>query len=446
MPRAFGSGSHSVAAIASLVLPLALAGCRAEEEREAEPRPHVVFVLIDSLRADRVGWYGGGTGLTPFLDGLADTSSVFWNAYAPSSSTCPVIASLFTSRFPSQHRIETHKSRLDRSEFTLAELLRPAGYATALFSANPLLNVGLGYGRGFDVARAYYAPRKQRLDRIATDALDWLRRTRAAKPEAPVFLFIHLMEAHEPWKPADAALAAVAARRGADPERLEKLRELARSGPLLAAMSGEQLELARDLYDAEVVGLDAPLRDFFAELERLGILSNALVVVTSDHGTELLDHGGRGFGHSLYDELIHVPLLVKRPGQTERTDVRDVVSLVDLTPTILDAGGIALSARFEGRSQLAALRGRSWLRRLAEPGTGGSAYSELPARKPPAQHARAMIFRSSKLIEGSDGASEAYDLESDPEERRPEGLAPAALGPVRDELERLRGKLTRSPF
>jgi arylsulfatase A-like enzyme len=445
MARAFGSGSRSVAMIASLVPLLALAACRAEEEeREAERRPNVVFVLINSLRADRVGWSGGGTGLTPFLDGLAETSSVFWSAYAPSSSTSPVLASLFTSRFPSQHRVETHKSRLDRSEFVLAELLGSAGYATALFSANPLLNVGLG--RGFDVARAYYAPQKQRLDRLAPDACDWLRRTRAARPEAPVFLFLHLMEAHEPWQPPGEALSAVAARRGADPKRLERLHELARSGPRLAAMSGEQLELARDLYDAEVAGLDAPLRAFFAELERLGILSNAIVLVTSDHGIELLDHGGRGFGHSLYEELIHVPLLVKRPGQTERNDVRDVVSLVDLTPTILAAAGIALSARFEGRSQLEALRGRSWLRRLAEPGTGGSAYSEMPGRELPGRHARALVLRSSKLIEGSDGASESYDLASDPGERRPHGLDPAALAPVRAELERQRGELTRSSF
>jgi arylsulfatase A-like enzyme len=435
--------SPSFAVVAGVVSLLALAGCGADEERAAGRPPHVVFVLVDGLRADRVGWYGGEAGLTPFLDGLAGSSSVFWHAYAPSDSTFPVLASLFTSRFPSQLGIDAVTARLERRQPTLAQALREAGYATAFFSAHPLLNAGLGYGRGFELARVYYEARKQRVTRLTSDALVWLDRTRAARPEAPVFLLLHLLDLHEPWR-LHPAFATVLERRGEGSEQLGKLAELAARDLRFAEMSSEEAELGRILYDAEVAGLDGPLQKLFEELGARGILSDAIVVVTSDHGTELLDHGGRGFGHALWDEVIRVPLLVKRPGQLARSDVDEVVSLVDLAPTLLEAAGLPAPPAFQGRSRLDALAGRSWLRRLAEPGAHGTAYSERAVQGGPAgQHARAVIHRSGKLIESGDGAREFYDLASDPAERRPDGLGPRDSFPARAELERVRAELAR---
>jgi arylsulfatase A-like enzyme len=431
--------SASFARVAGVVSLLALAGCGADEERAAARPPDVVFVLVDGLRADRVGWYGGAAGLTPFLDGLAGSSSVFWHAYAPADSTIPVLASLFTSRFPSQHGVETLTARLGRRELSLAQALRSAGYATAFFSAHPLLSARLGLGRGFEMGRVYYEVRKQRVTRLGSDALAWLERTHATRPEAPVFLFLHLMDVHEPWK-LHPALAKV---RGEAPEHLGKLAELAGRDLRFAAMSSEEAELARVLYDAEVAGLDASLRQLFAELDARGILSDAIVVVTSDHGVELLDHGGRGYGHALWDEVIRVPLLVKRPGQLVRSDVDEVVSLVDLAPTLLAAAGIPVPPTFQGRSRLDALQGRSWLRRLAEPGPHGTAYSERAVRGEPRQHARAVVHRSGKLIEAGDGTREFYDLASDPAEGRRDALGPRDTFPVRGELERVRAELAR---
>jgi len=354
------------ARVSWLLVVAAVAGCHAREHAEAERRPDVIVILIDTRRADRVGWYGGGTGLTPSLDGLANEGTVFWNAYAPGSWTCPVVASLFTSRFLSQHRVETYASVLDPSEQTLAEELRVAGYATAAFTANVLLNAGHGYGQGFDEYRVYgEGLLKARASVLTRDALAWIDRTTDERPDEPFFLYLHLMEPHEPLQPPTEALEAVAARAGTDPARLERLRDLARSAPFLAIMPPAQVERARELYDAEVASLDLPLHSFFTALAQLEILQGAIVIVTADHGEEFLEHGGAGHGHTLYNEVSHVPLLARLPQQQRRIDVRDVVSLVDLAPTILDAAGVLAPAAFEGRS------------RLQAGSDSGSAYSEM---------------------------------------------------------------------
>src|SRR5690242_22307 len=171
--------------------------------------PNVIVIVIDTLRADRLGSYGNTHGLTPFLDTLGTRGVVFKRAYAQSSWTNPSIASLFTSRFQSQHGVVIPASRLADSEVTLAEVLHARGYATGGFSANALIGNHVGFGQGFDEYQAlwpappdatHYHGAKQRADSIDDLALQWLDR-RGCGATAPFFLYLHYVEPHPPYSP-----------------------------------------------------------------------------------------------------------------------------------------------------------------------------------------------------------------------------------------------------
>ncbi|MEO8605371.1 MAG: sulfatase [bacterium] len=449
--RRLVAGFLATALWAPLLLPIGLAGCRSRSTGEPLAPPNVFVVVIDTLRADRVGWYGGG--VTDFLDTMAQHGSVFWNAYSPSSWTSPVVASLFTSRFPSQHGVAAYSSVLGAAERTLAEELQAAGYATLGLTANILVNANQGYGQGFDRYQTYLGPIKERAPTLARDALEWIDRTRAEPRSKPLFVYLQLMEAHEPWQPSPAAIARLAARRGFDDARVAKLTALARDQPPLILMSAEEIDLARDLYDAEIGSADAELRDFFAALAQRGLLENSLVIVTADHGEEFHEHGRLGHGHTLYNEVIHVPLLIALPGQRARVDVRDVVSLIDLAPTVLATAGVAAPDTFEGRSQLPMLQ-RGPLLRWLYAGFGRlkaptSAYSEMgdfrATDEQPKLHARALVVGAHKLIERRDDRHEGYDLAADPGEHQADGLSAEIDAALHADIGRLQQRLERNP-
>jgi arylsulfatase A-like enzyme len=408
-----------------------LAGC-ARPPEAAPPPPNVLVILADTLRADRLGAYGSTRGLTPFLDALAARGFVFEQAFAQSPWTNPSVASLFTSRFQSQHGVITFGSQLPASAPTLAALLRERGYATGGFLANGLLGGGKGFERGFDEYQALWpelAPgsavpaRKRRAETIDRLALAWLDGL-PADPARPVFLYLHYVEPHPPYSPPPAVLDRLfAGRARPDLVALSTRMMLANWNPP-DETTRHDLEL---VYDAEVASLDASLQTLFGELARRGFLERAVVVFTSDHGEEFADHGGFGHGGTLYNELIRVPLIVVLPGQAEGRRIAEVVSLVDVAPTVLDLAGVARPADLEGRSLRDLLaRAGSWWVRLAfwdrpEP---VPAFSELliaegkeKGRLRP--HESAIVLGSQKLIVGPHGERERYDLATDPGEHTP---------------------------
>src|SRR5438128_7420125 len=171
-----------------LVCLCALAAC------SRQPPPNSLVLVVDTLRADRLGWYGPNGSLTPFLDSLAARGHVAWNAYAAVSWTSPSVASLWTSRYPSQHGITTFGSVLAASELTLAEILEQRGYATGGFTANPLLSSNLGYAQGFEryevfppegTATEGFWMTKGRAQEIQSAALAWLDAVARDTPARP---------------------------------------------------------------------------------------------------------------------------------------------------------------------------------------------------------------------------------------------------------------------
>ena len=422
----------------------------------ARPQPpHVLLIVVDAWRADRVDFYDTGRQLTPFLTSLAARGTVFWRAYAQTSWTMPSVASLWTSRYPSQHGVTSFSSVLPDTERTLAEAFRAHGYATAAFSANPML-AKPGLERGFERQDRPGHGRKHQKEsaaHLSRRGLIWLD---GRPPGTPVFLYLHYMEPHFPYLPPREALERLLSRRqDPEPERraladmlFEHRRDWKHPDAVMA-------DLLHDLYDAEVLSLDAQLKRFFSALGKRGFLRNAIVVITADHGEELLDHGGIGHGGTLYNEVIRIPLLMLVPGQAARVDVSSVVSEVDIAPTLLDLAGIPAPTPFEGHSLRGVVRrarrpwpGLDWMPALLGwRDHGAYAYSELlslPNGGTPRRQVRSVVVGSEKLMVDASAKQEIYDLDSDPHETAPEDLPASDRLALQQALELARQRATRN--
>ena len=420
---------------AALVLAaVALLGCSAPDEpppappAAARPRPNIILILVDTLRADRVGAYAGARRLTPFLDSLAANGVVFEHAYAQSSWTSPSVASLLTSRYQSQHGVTSFASPIAESEVTLAEALQAEGYATAGLVATIVVTGATGFRQGFDY---FHMPQvdpgvpKVRAATLNAAAFTWLDAT----PQRPVFLYLHYLEPHLPYcPPPDVLERVLLGRPRPDPEQASNWMMFSAISPPDAA----RLRAIEDVYDAEVASFDVGLRGLVAGLQSRGVLRDAVVVITSDHGEELNDHGFLGHGTSLYDELIQVPLVFARSPALARKRVPEVVSLIDVAPTLLDLAGGPPAPTFEGRSLRPLIepvqRAESWLsallRRFQAPPPPRIAYSELRRTKETVgvrrrPHELAAIVNRGKIIVGSKGERERYDLARDGTESAP---------------------------
>lgn len=316
--------------------------------RRPEDGPNVLLILIDTLRADRLGAYGSTKGLTPALDRFAAEALVFEQCWSASSWTLPSVATIFTSAHGGEHLAWLDDRRLGRGLDTLAEVLRRTGRHTAAFTDGAYLSPFFGLDRGF----SRYDARGGGVERVVERAREYL----AALDGEPWFVLLHTYEVHAPYEPPPAASEAVATRypgallgRTAEPHRFYSLTE---DGTPIAADTARALE---ELYDEEVRVMDRVIGAFLEELRAAGALDHALVCLTADHGEEFGEHGLLGHGDTLYREQLHVPLLLRFPDGSRRGRDDRPVSLVDLAPTLLDAigrGELIAATSFGGRSLL----------------------------------------------------------------------------------------------
>jgi len=419
-------------------------------------RPNVILVTVDALRADHLSLNGYDRNTDPTLRKLASQGVNFSRAFSQATITVRSMSSLFTSLYPQMHGMMKSGLRLAPEVKTLPELLWRHGYNTAGFGGgNPSLFASGGIVRGYDYyddCRLIRSLVPQRL----VESLGLVRRlnfgsAREAPParvvlgkarswleaggaKSPFFLFVHLMDVHSPYLPPHdyATLFGPGLEGGPDDVSLnekcnrlvlgksEKFFELVRRGEFdrMHELDVKPEELSRrelgrlmDLYDAEIAYADHELGRFFDYLSEQGLLDNTLVVVTADHGEGFLDHG-RLFhsGDLVYDELMHVPLIMRYPRVIpEGTEVSAPVRLIDVMPTVLEAAGIAPEegSGLQGESLLPLIRGdeNAYERRMR-----GEVYCE---------GALVSCVRtvSWKYIDsrGHD-TYELYDLESDPHE------------------------------
>ena len=329
--------------------------------------PSVLLIIIDTLPAGHSSAYGYPLQTTGTLEALAKEGVRFEHAISASPWTLPSLASILTGALPSRHQAGMHLdpwtlddrrlATMSENIVTLAEVFRQKGYATAGFFQNPFAHPGYGLDRGFDVYD--YAPGDnttiRRADMVTATAMRWLL-TRDRKNQ-PFFLAVHYFDPHLAYDPPPQFMVAfVYGYQGKlippfnpGPEEIKKLRfgEVKPSEQDRAFIQG--------LYDAEVTFTDAQIADFFDFLRQEGLYDNTLILVTADHGEEFWEHGGFEHGHTLYRELLEVPLLIKFPrGQWAGTVVPERVSLLDLFPTVMNYLGWPVPFAVDGRSFLPA--------------------------------------------------------------------------------------------
>ncbi len=296
-----------------------------------DDRPNLIFLGIDTLRADALGAYGRSPSVSPTIDFLANHSDVWLNAFTSSNNTNPSFISLMTGLYAKNHGIFNLMSGLADSYTTLAEALHGAGYETFGIAAATHLSTSAGLAQGFDTLIG--PPRGQFFAETVVDrALNWL----AAPKKRPFFLFLHMFDAHVPHNP---------------PARYHLgLRPDGRFGPRpvdawtpFREVGGRKFDRRPklnisghvDLYPGEVAYLDRQLDRLFAYLSSRGIADNSVIVLVADHG-ETLGERGNYFDHvGLHDNTTHIPLIIHWPGQTKGRRIEGLVQHLDLFPTLL---------------------------------------------------------------------------------------------------------------
>ncbi len=349
-----------------------------------QTRLNLVLIGIDTLRRDHLGCYGYDRQTSPNIDKLASEGVLFENVVSQAPWTLPSFASIFTSLYPSQHGagfIEPGAGSFGhrmRSGFpTLGLMLLKQGYSTAAIINAPALAPEFGVDRGFE----YYltTPRWDRrtADETTEDALRWIGRHNSE----PFLMFVHYFDPHVTYEP---------------PAPYDTLFDPDYTGPLgnsfdrdtyfqkqkwLSNLDDPEVRKAWDhiraLYDGEIAFTDKAVGDLLDGLEKLGLRNNTLIVLISDHGEEFFDHKGFEHGHTLYEELIKVPLIISLPGKLPAGKrIRQQVRSIDVLPTMLDIMGISTSAHLEGTSLYPLMKGKE----LANSGEvllpSGFGYSE----------------------------------------------------------------------
>ncbi|MFT4538216.1 MAG: arylsulfatase A-like enzyme/4-amino-4-deoxy-L-arabinose transferase-like glycosyltransferase [Planctomycetota bacterium] len=385
----------------------------ADEFAARAPGANVLLISIDSLRADHLGCYGYSRDTSPSIDALAAEGTVFLNTIAQAPWTLPSHASLLTSLYPRAHNATDGKRRMVRKVTTMARALRGEGYDTRAIVSGPFMQKKFGLDRGFDVyddsnaggghQESYGAITSPDINEKAVQAL--------AAVQEPFFMFLHYWDVHYdylPPAPFDTKF---------DPDYTGSIHsdDFIRNPSVTDEMSERDLEHVIALYDGEIGWVDQHIGALIAELKKRELFENTLIVLTSGNGDEFFEHGEKGHDHSLYDELLKVPLVMRVPG-LESAGVKPArVQSIDIMPTIMELVGVSIPSSVHGHSLVPLLVGGAWEERPA--------FSEnRMTRKSRTEEERIQawcVYEGSwKLIlyEGDRYPTELYDLESDPHE------------------------------
>lgn len=380
-----------VAALCGVIAGAGIAGCGRQPTarpkvgilKQDEAPPNIVFIVVDTLRADRLGVYGNPNRLSPNMDQIGREGVVFERCFAPAPWTLPSVASLLTCYHPSVHgatsygQVQAMSDKrapairvLNEDQFnTLPEALHESGYETAAFVANKFLQAEFGFAQGYDHYDASFTANTVPGRIVNAAAVEWLK---ARKGDRPLFLYLHYMDVHGPYDAArefmDPQIARVRAipaekRTAMTPELFNRINPYLRKPPANGSDLKDYDELrgyqeywaAR--YDAGVLEMDHFLGEMIAELKSLGIWDSAYVVLTADHGESLGEHGFWDHGYNLFNTDLHVPLVLRWPGTLPPSRVTENASLLDIMPTLLEQLRATSSGNAQGRSLVDVISG-----------------------------------------------------------------------------------------
>jgi len=375
----------------------------------------LILITLDTTRADRMGFLGSKRGLTPNLDAMASQSAIFTRAYSQVPLTTPSHAGMLTGTYPQFNHLEDLGMPLDKALPYVPDLLHQHGYHTAAFLGANILDAKGGTATGFDRGFDFYdtdfhdprpgEDRYHNVERRAGDVADRALRWLSQQPQGPFFIWLHFYDPHDPYDP---------------PSPFKE-------------------KYAQALYDGEIAYIDSVVGSFLETLRQRGLYQNSMIAIAADHGEAFGEHGEERHGMFLYDETVHVPVLLKMPEQKfagQRIDSR--VALVDIAPSLLQVAGVDAPLSVQGVSLLPLLEATQ------------SSSNDKGKEKQPEKTEERAVFSSSSYARRIFGASELrswrsgkylyvqaprrelYDVPADPEASK--NLAPSAKA-VADTLD-----------
>lgn len=428
---------------------------------------NIILITIDSLRADYLGCYGYHKRVTPAIDSFAKDGVLFNQAISTGVTTPISFPGILASRFPKYNQADYQWRNLPKDAIMISELLREEGYKTAAIHSNPMLSRYYGYDRGFDffddslrfkeeerrgelrsfiqkfvskdskayklAVKAYQTSKRiknlyrtffstdmphDRGRTINQKAISWLKENRDSK----FFLWLHYMDAHGPYIPPEEYIEDLEVSKREAKKLWRKMISQKKPEELKWEnnLTTEDLKKVIELYEGEIRYTDDCLEEIFDSLKEMGLYDNSLIILTADHGEEFMEHGWVGHidKQKPYDELIHVPLIIKDPDLDNKV-VDNQVSLLGLVPTILDLSNCPRKYKMQGKSFMPIIKGED---------TSMPAVSEGYIAK---ENRRVISYRTQNwkyiMVEGTE-KQELYNLRKDPKERESlvneeEGLA-----------------------
>jgi len=331
-------------------------------KEDASPVKNIILIAVDTLRADHLSCYGYDRQTSPHIDKFADKGVLFYNNISQAAASLPAYSSIFTSRYPSQHQTivdnigkqESFVVPLAESEVTLAEILKEEGYITAAFTDGVETAKIFNINQGFDI----YNDNAGGIKNINQRVFSWMEKNQDKK----FFLFVQAYDLQFPYMPPE-------------PYRQLFLPNIQIEPAYYADIEEEDFDdknFDEDilsnlvaLYDGEIAYTDKHIGELFLKIDELGLRDSTLIIFTSDHGEEFMEHSGLGHGKTVYDEIITVPLIFSNEKLFSHKRINNQVQSIDIAPTILEVLNIPIPESMLGVSLAGLMNGKSETERLA---------------------------------------------------------------------------------
>ncbi len=362
----------------------------------------IIWVGVDTLRADHLGCYGYKRPTSLHIDRFATESTLFKRCISTSPWTYPSFASMLTGKYPSIAGAVTNVKYLPDEEVTIAEWFSRDNFATMSIVNSHWVSKMTNLHQGFDVSKRFS---ESEADVSFDAALDWLKKHSGENS----FVFIHLMDCHRPYHPKPENLGKFGSNdySGQFTEEFmvmpEVIEEIRAGNVTLPEEDWEQIEA---LYDEEIVGLDQDFGAFIKGLKTAGIYGDTMIIFTADHGEEFREHGGYEHGHSLYDEVIHVPLIIKDKTFPSGERVDELCSIIDIFPTLIAKLNLTIPSDINGVSLLSLVEENN------EPDERYLLSEQLYYG---VEQKGVSTDQYRYILHTEDGSEELYDIDEDPE-------------------------------